>query len=251
VTGVRYLITIPATAPSSTIRWTSSTNTARTADGSRINLRAGPMRCEAARLAVTRPDIATQVADRKEPSSRATPRNCHAGARRQGARPDFLPRGQVAPSSSGLARFEYNHEVSIRLPVVEAAHHLLGANWMAISFARVATLAASTCAGLRMTPIFPLAEQRPDARCAAGDGVAWWHARRQLRVVLSTIPNYPGYVRVICNASLTERSDLGHPHARTASGPSTRAETACARFWLRTRSTCEPGAPGACTCTGT
>ena len=102
-----------------------------TADGSRIT-RADRCCGEAGTLAVTRPDIATQVRMRKEAELEADAARLHAGG--------FDGKVRVLTSCpaclQGLARFEDTSEVQADYLVVELAHHLLGANWMADFVAR-------------------------------------------------------------------------------------------------------------------
>ena len=131
VTGVRYLYHDPCHSPIKHNPMEIVNNLLGTADGSRIT-RADRCCGEAGTLAVTRPDIATQVRMRKEAELEADAARLRAGG--------FDGKVRVLTSCpaclQGLARFEDTSEVQADYLVVELAHHLLGANWMADFVAR-------------------------------------------------------------------------------------------------------------------
>src|SRR6266404_4613486 len=141
--------------------------------------------------------------------------------RRQGARPDFLPR---LPAGAGALR---GHQRSAsRLPGRRAgaspARRQLDGRFRRPRQRR----RHRTCAGLRMTPSGPRAEQRPDCALCRGDGGVLVARTPQLRVVLVDDSDYPGYVRVIWNAHVTEMSDLAEPQRARLLAAVNAAETA-------------------------
>ena len=81
---------------------------------------------ESGTLAVTRPDISTQVRYRKEEQLR----NDVAAVRRTGHDGDITVLTSCPSCLQGLARFA-DTGVHADYIVVEMARHLLGANWMA------------------------------------------------------------------------------------------------------------------------
>ncbi|HEX4585862.1 MAG TPA: DUF3683 domain-containing protein [Burkholderiaceae bacterium] len=126
VAGVRYLYHDPCHSPIKQNPMDVVNGLLGTADGARIS-RSDRCCGEAGTLAVTRADISTQVRMRKEAELQAD-----AGR----LRADGFD-GQVRVLTScpaclqGLARFEDTSAVQADYLVVELAHHLLGANWMA------------------------------------------------------------------------------------------------------------------------
>jgi Fe-S oxidoreductase len=96
-----------------------------TADGHRVDR---TDRCcgEAGTLAVTRPDIATQVRMRKQAELDA-----QAGRLREGGFDGAVRVLTSCPSClQGLSRFQDSSAVQADYLVVELARHLLGENWM-------------------------------------------------------------------------------------------------------------------------
>jgi FAD/FMN-containing dehydrogenase/Fe-S oxidoreductase len=128
VTGVRYMYHDPCHTPMKTHAPLTVVNTLM---GAPVALNE---RCcgESGTLAVTRPDISTQVRFRKEEEMKKG-----AAALREGA-PDARVKVLTSCPSclQGLARFAPDADVDADYIVVEIAKHLLGGNWMADYVAR-------------------------------------------------------------------------------------------------------------------
>jgi Fe-S oxidoreductase len=128
VTGVRYMYHDPCHTPMKTHQPLKVVNElVSTADGTAVAL---SDRCcgESGTLAVTRPDISTQVRFRKEAEMRKG-----ADALRDGD--SFTGQVKVLTSCpsclQGLARFDDDVDTQADYIVVEMARHLLGENWAA------------------------------------------------------------------------------------------------------------------------
>jgi Fe-S oxidoreductase len=138
VAGVRYLYHDPCHSPlkqQDPVRTVNALIT--TADAARIEK---SERCcgESGTLAVTRPDIATQVRFRKEAELRAGAARLRAAAAGgdsgKGAEP-FAGQIKVLTSCpsclQGLTRYNDDAETAADYIVVELARHVLGPDWMA------------------------------------------------------------------------------------------------------------------------
>jgi FAD/FMN-containing dehydrogenase/Fe-S oxidoreductase len=125
VAGVRYLYHDPCHSPMKHNVMQTVNGLLGTADGHRVDR---TDRCcgEAGTLAVTRPDIATQVRMRKQAELDA-----QAGRLREGGFDGAVRVLTSCPSClQGLSRFEDSSAVQADYLVVELARHLLGENWM-------------------------------------------------------------------------------------------------------------------------
>ncbi len=122
VTGVRYLYHDPCHTPMKTHQPMQVVNQLM---GAPVALNA--RRCgESATLAVTRPDISTQVRFRKEEEMRKG-----AGDLRADGFTGALKVLTSCPCLQGLARFDRDSATDADYIVVEIAKHRLGENWMA------------------------------------------------------------------------------------------------------------------------
>jgi FAD/FMN-containing dehydrogenase/Fe-S oxidoreductase len=122
VSGVRYLYHDPCHTPMKTYQPMKVVNQLM---GSPVALNE---RCcgEAGTLAVTRPDISTQVRFRKEEEMRTG----SAALRRDGFRGEVKTLTSCPSCLQGLSRFDNDSGTTAEYIVVEMARHLLGADWM-------------------------------------------------------------------------------------------------------------------------
>jgi Fe-S oxidoreductase len=123
VAGTRYMYHDPCHTPMKTHEPLKVVNQLM---GAKVELNA---RCcgEAGTLAVTRPDISTQVRFRKEEEMR---KGAHA-LRADGYSGKVKILTSCPSCLQGLARYDNDSDTSADYIVVEIARHVLGANWMA------------------------------------------------------------------------------------------------------------------------
>jgi Fe-S oxidoreductase len=126
VTGVRYMYHDPCHSPMKSYDALKVVNTLMN-DEQNGRIERNDRCCgESGTLAITRPDISTQVRFRKEEQMRAGAETLRA----QGA-------GEVKVLTScpsclqGLKRYNEDADLDADYVVVEIARHVLGANWMA------------------------------------------------------------------------------------------------------------------------
>jgi FAD/FMN-containing dehydrogenase/Fe-S oxidoreductase len=132
VTGVRYLYHDPCHSPMKKHEPLAVVNHLLNAD--RNGAIAKSDRCcgESGTLALTRPDISTQVRFRKEQEVRAGA----SDLRRDGHAGDIKILTSCPSCLQGLKRFNDDADLDADYIVVEIAKHLLGPNWMADYVAR-------------------------------------------------------------------------------------------------------------------
>jgi Fe-S oxidoreductase len=127
VNGVRYMYHDPCHTPIKTIEPLKLVNQLMGSEHDGYKIEKSDRCCgESGTLAVTRPDISTQVRFRKE-------EEMHKGAARarQGGFEGEVKVLTSCPSClQGLSRFNEDTDVSADYIVVEIARNLLGANWM-------------------------------------------------------------------------------------------------------------------------
>jgi FAD/FMN-containing dehydrogenase/Fe-S oxidoreductase len=122
VTGVRYMYHDPCHTPMKTYRPSEVVNRLM---GQEVKLNE---RCcgESGTLAVTRPDISTQVRFRKQEEMQ----NGAAALRAQGHRGEIKVLTSCPSCLQGLSRYDHDSGTSADYIVVEMARHLLGPDWM-------------------------------------------------------------------------------------------------------------------------
>ena len=123
VTGTRYMYHDPCHSPMKTYQPMKVVNALM---GTAVTLNE---RCcgESGTLAVTRPDVSTQVRFRKEEEMRQGA----SALRTQGFTGDVKVLTSCPSCLQGLARYDEDSGTSADYIVVELARHLLGKNWMA------------------------------------------------------------------------------------------------------------------------
>ena len=130
IEGVRYVYHDPCHSPMKRQDALKTVNgliaTAATGDAAPI-LRTDRCCGEAGTMAVSRPDVATQVRLRKETELRAD----EARLRADGFDGQLKVLTSCPSCLQGLSRFEEAGSVQADYLVVELARHLLGASWMA------------------------------------------------------------------------------------------------------------------------
>jgi len=127
VNGVRYMYHDPCHTPIKTMDPTKLVNQLMGAEQDGYRIEKAERCCgESGTLAVTRPDISTQVRFRKEEEMRKGADRVRTG--------DFTGEVKVLTSCpsclQGLSRFEEDTEVKADYIVVEIARNLLGENWL-------------------------------------------------------------------------------------------------------------------------
>ena len=137
VTGTRYMYHDPCHSPMKSYDALAVVNTLMNdAQNGRIEKNE---RCcgESGTLALTRPDISTQVRFRKEQEIRAGAEKLRAAAPTSAAGAVPVKVLTSCPSClQGLKRFQEDADLDADYIVVEIARHILGANWMAEYVAR-------------------------------------------------------------------------------------------------------------------
>ncbi|MGA2563222.1 MAG: FAD/FMN-binding oxidoreductase [Steroidobacteraceae bacterium] len=137
VTGTRYMYHDPCHSPMKSYDALAVVNTLMN-DTQNGRIEKNERCCgESGTLALTRPDISTQVRFRKEQEIRAGAENLRAAAPTSAAGAVPVKVLTSCPSClQGLKRFQEDADLDADYIVVEIARHILGANWMAQYVAR-------------------------------------------------------------------------------------------------------------------
>jgi Fe-S oxidoreductase len=195
VTGTRYVYHDPCHTPMKLQGPLKTVNTLISAVDGQAKIEKTDRCCgESGTLAVSRPDISTQVRFRKEIEMKKSADK----VREDGFSGDVKVLTSCPACLQGLSRYNDDSGTQADYLVVEMARHLLGENWLVDYVERANQVELNAY-------WYKTMEQCELCRGSGEDVVIqcqWW------RVILVNDPLYPGFCRVIWNAHKQEMSDL-------------------------------------------